>query len=33
MSAHVLLNLINMLGEKDMMQGFAEHLIDFPQQV
>ena len=33
MSAHVLLNLLNKLGEKDKMQGFAEHLIGFPQQV
>ena len=33
MSAHVLLNLLNKLGEKDKMQGFAEHLISFPQQV
>ena len=29
MSAHVLLNLLNELGEK-MMRGFAEHLIGFP---
>ena len=33
MSAHVLLNLLNELGEKDKMRGFAEHLIGFPQRV
>ena len=33
MNAHVLLNLLNELGEKDKMWGFAEHLIGFPQQV
>ena len=33
MSAHVLLNLLNELGEKDKMRGFAEHLISFPQRV
>ena len=31
MSAHVLLNLLNDLGE-DKMRGFAEHLIGFPQE-
>ena len=30
MSAHVLLNLLNKLGEKDKMHGFAEHLIGSP---
>ena len=29
MSAHVLLNLLNELGERDKMRGYAEHLIDF----
>ena len=29
-SAHVLLNLLNSLGKKEKMQGFAEHLIGFP---
>ena len=33
MRAHILLNLLNELGEIDKMRGFAEHLIDFPQQV
>ena len=33
MSAHVLLNLLNKLGEKDKMRGFAKHLISFPQRV
>ena len=32
MSAHVLLNLLNELGE-DKMRGYAEHLIGFPQRV
>ena len=32
MSAHVLLNLSNELGE-NKMQGFAEHLIGFPLRV
>ena len=32
MSAHVLLNLFNELEKKYKMWGFAEHLIDFPQQ-
>ena len=30
MTAHVLLNLLNELGEKDKIRGFAEHLIGFP---
>ena len=29
MSANVLLNLLNKLGENDKMRGFAEHLIGF----
>ena len=33
MSPHVLLNLLNELGEKDKMRGCAEHLIGFPQLV
>ena len=33
MSAYVLLNLLNELGKKDNMRGFAEHLIGFPQRV
>ena len=33
MSAHVLLNLLKWFGENDKMRGFAEHLINFPQQV
>ena len=33
MSAHVLLNLLKLVGEKDNMRGFAEHLIGFPQRV
>ena len=33
MSAHVLLNLLDKLGKKDKMQGFAKHLLSFPQQV
>ena len=33
MSAHVLLNLLNKLREKDKMGGFAEHLIGFLQRV
>ena len=33
MSAHVILNLLNELGKKDKMRGFAEHLIGFPQRV
>ena len=32
MSAHVLLNLLNKLGEKDKMWGFAKHIFHFPQQ-
>ena len=32
MSANVLLNLLNELGEKDKMQGFDEHLITFPTE-
>ena len=32
MSAHALLNLLNELGEKDKMRGFAKHFIGFPQQ-
>ena len=32
MNAHVLLNLLNKLGEKDKMGGCAEHLIGFPQR-
>ena len=32
MSAHVLLNLLNELGEKDKMRGYAEHLIIFPNE-
>ena len=31
MSAHVLMNLLNELGEK--MWVFIEHLVSFPQQV
>ena len=33
MSAHVLLNLLNEVGEKDKMRGFSDHLIGFPQRV
>ena len=33
MSAHVLLNLLNELVGKGKMQGCAEHVIVFPQQV
>ena len=33
MSAHVLLNLSNELGEKDKMRDFAEYLIGFPQRI
>ena len=33
MSAHVLLNLLNELGKKDKMQGFAEHLIGLPRRI
>ena len=34
MSAHVLLNLLNVFGEKkEKMRGFAEHLIGFHQLV
>ena len=33
MNAHVFLNLLNELGEKDKIWGFAERLIDFPQLV
>ena len=33
MSAHVLVNLLNELGEKNKIQGFAEHLIVFLQRV
>ena len=33
MSAHVLLNLLNELGEKDKLRGCAEHLSGFPQRV
>ena len=29
MSAHVLLNLLNKLGEKGKMRGCAEHLIGY----
>ena len=32
MSAHVLLNLLNELGEIDKRQGFDEHFIDFPTE-
>ena len=32
MSTRVLSNLLNKLGEKDMMRGFAEHLIVFPNE-
>ena len=32
MSAHVLLNLLNSLGEKYKMRGFVEHLIGFPNE-
>ena len=32
MSAHVLLNLLNKLGENDKTRGFAEHLISFPNK-
>ena len=32
MSADVLLNLLNELGEIDKRQGFAEHFIDFPTE-
>ena len=30
-SAHVLLNLLNELGEKDKMRGFGENLNGYPQ--
>ena len=33
MSVHVLLNLLNELGEKEEMRSFTEHLTSFPQQV
>ena len=33
MSAHVLLNLLNELGEKDNIRGFVEHRIGFPPRV
>ena len=33
MSAHVILNLLNELGEKDKMRGLDEHLTGFPQRV
>ena len=33
MSAHVLLNLLNKLGEKRQNARLAEHLISFPQRV
>ena len=33
MSAHVLLNLLNELGKKIKMRGFAEHLICLTQRV
>ena len=33
MSAHVVLNLLNEMGGKDKMRGFAEHLIGFSQRV
>ena len=33
MNAHVLLNLLNELGKKNEMRGYAEHLIGFPQRV
>ena len=33
MSAHVLLNLLNELGKRDKMRGFAEHFISFSQRV
>ena len=33
MSAHVLMNLLNELGKRDTMHGFAEHLIAFSQLV
>ena len=32
MSAHVLLDLLNELGEKDKMQGCAKHLISIPNK-
>ena len=32
MSALVLLNLLNKLGEKGKIRGFAEHLIGFPNK-
>ena len=33
MSAHVLLNLLNELGKRDKIRGFAEHFISFLQRV
>ena len=33
MSAHVLLNLLNKMEEKDKVQGFAKHHISFLRQV
>ena len=30
MNAHVLLNILNELGEKNKMRDYAEHLIGFP---
>ena len=33
MSDHILLNLLNELGGKYKMRGFAEHRIGFPQRV
>ena len=33
MSAHVLLNLLKELGQKDKMRGFVNDLIGFQQQV
>ena len=33
MSAHTLLKLLNKLGKKGNMQGFVEHIIDFPQRL
>ena len=32
MSAHVLLDLLNELGGRDKVRGFAEHLIGFPNE-
>ena len=33
MSAHVLLNILNVLGKSDKNMRFAEHFITFLQQV